>query len=66
MTKLLKTALVLVAFATMAGCAITPPSFQYVGPRVQIVGPVPYYEQPAPYYAPYPYYGRYGYGHRRW
>ena len=70
MTKLMKTALVLISIAGMTGCAITPPSFAYVGPRIEVVRPAPYYVQPSPYYAPYydpsPYYRHYGYGHGRW
>ena len=57
------------ALAFLGGCAITPPSVEYIGPRVEVVRPAPYYA-PAPYYySPYRYYGpghRYGHGYRRW
>lgn len=47
MTKLLKSALVLTALATMAGCTVVPPQMAYTGPRVEVVRPAPY-----PYYPP--------------
>jgi hypothetical protein len=72
MTKLLKSALLLTALATMAGCTVVPPQMAYTGPRVEVVRPAPYpYYPPASYQprieivrpVPYPYYQAAPYGY---
>lgn len=61
MPRLAKLILSFAAVAGLAACTIVPPRVEYVGPRVEIVRPAPYYA-PTPYYAPPPYY----YRDRRW
>jgi hypothetical protein len=63
MKKLSKFAIVFASLAALGGCAITPPSIDYIGPRVEFVRPGPYYA-PAPYYAPY--YSQRRHGYRHW
>jgi len=65
MKNLVKFALVAASLAVLGGCAITPPSVDYIGPRVEFVRPAPYYVAPAPYYGS-PYYSHRRHGRRHW
>lgn len=60
MSRTFRILLALAALASLSACTIVPPRVDYVGPRVEIIRPAPYYAPP-PYYAPAPYY----YGERR-